>query len=239
METVTPIPPAAGTVPVDAPVHRGRAALVGAVIGAALGLGGMALLVVVGTATGLAAHTAFALVIGPDGIFSPTGGAPFVWVVPPVAAGLAGALLAARARRRAPWAGVTMGYVTYALGIAIGPVFVLFLPSLESATAGSGGIGVLDATLGLLIGMGFLWLAGAVALAPLLVVCAAAGVAWAAALRAVFPASGAVRGVEPGSPGSGRGVTLATALVVIAGVLGFLWVLLTTFLQILVDSQAA
>jgi hypothetical protein len=34
-------------------------------------------------------------------------------------------------------------------------------------------------------------------------------------------------------------VTLATALVVIAGVLGFLWVLLTTFLQILVDSQAA
>lgn len=236
MATVTPIPPAAEPASVG---RATRARVLGGLLGAGLGIAGMALLYALGTAAGFAAHPAFALVIGPDGIFSPTNGAPFVWVVPPLAAGLAGALLARRAARRARWAGVTMGYLTYALGIAIGPIFVLFLPSI-GAEGGAGAVGILDAGLSLLIGIGVLWLIGAVALAPLLVVCAAAGVAWAAGLRALLPPI--EEPIAPGTPGvapePGRGILSGVALIVIAGVLGFLWALLTTFLQILVDSQA-
>lgn len=235
MATVTPIPPGAEPASVG---HPARARLLGGLLGAGLGIAGMALLYALGTAAGFAAHPAFALAIGPDGIFSPTGGAPFVWLVPPLAAGLAGLLLAGRAARRAAWAGVTMGYLTYGLGIAMGPVFVLFLPSLGAE--GGGAVGILDAGLSLLIGIGVLWLIGAVALAPLLVVCAGAGVAWAAALRALVPAGAGGGGAEiPGLAGEPRGGLLSgVALIVIAGVLGFLWALLTTFLQILVDSQA-
>ena len=228
MATVTPIPPA-----LDATGEpgSGRARPVAGLVGAALGLAGMALLYLGVTAAGLGAHPAFALAVGPDGIFSPTRGAPFVWLVPPLAAGVAGVVLAPRAAARRPLAGVTMGYLTYALGIAVGPVFVLFLPSLGSATAGMGAVGALDAAIGLLIGIGVLWLAGAVVLAPLLAVCVLAGVAWAGAVRAVVRRPIPVAEAQ-GSP------RLAAVLVVVAGVLAFLWVLLTTFLQILVDSQA-
>ena len=229
METVTPIPPVAE---VALGPSKGRARAVGAALGAALGLVGIALLAGVGAAGGVVTSPALALLIGPDGIFSLTAGAPFVWVVPPLAAVLAGALLGPRAARRLPLAGLTMGYVTYAIGILVGPIFVLFLPSLGTPGVGLGGVGVVDAALGLVFGLGVLWLIGAVALAPALALCALAGVVWAAGVRRLVPIPPGARPVDPGRP-----PLLAAALVVLAGVLGLLWVVLTIFLQILVDAQ--
>lgn len=188
----------------------------------------------------------------------------FVWAVPPIAAGLAGALVAPWAAGRARWAGMAMGYVSYLLGIGLGPLFVLVLPSIGAPQAvGSGAVSVLDSLLSIVFGVGVLWFIGAVILAPLLSACVVAGIAWAAGVRRVVagPGTATPPGLDPsagarsaGGQSSGRRAAgrrsagdrsidrpvvdgPLIAMVVVAGVLGLLWLVLVAVLQVLTDAQ--
>jgi hypothetical protein len=114
-----------------------------------------------------------AIVFGPDGISrgEPLG-ALLVWSVGPVAALIAGWLLAVPASRGVDGSGLWMGTATYVLAIGIAPV--VFLPSLVSEGIESlRSIGALP----------FVWLFAGAALAPLLAVCLVAGPIWATILR--------------------------------------------------------
>lgn len=205
----------------------------GALVG---GLATVALLVA-GIVSGIASGSSIALLIGPDGVLAPDRGARSVWAVPPIAAGVAGAIVAPWARRRRRWAGMTMGFTTYLVGIVIGPLVVFVLSSVGAPpTVGASEVSIVDSFLGLVFGVGVLWIVGAVFLAPLLVACVLAGITWAALLRRVVqePASTA------SSPTSARTPLIdgpLVAMVVVAGVLAVLWLLLTAFLQFLADAQ--
>lgn len=225
----------AATPPPPATARVGPVRLVGVGLGVAVGIAVLVLVLGAGLVFGLASGATFALLVGPDGILSPDRGAPYVWVVPPIAAAVAGGLVAPWAVRRRRWAGMTMGYVTYLIAILIGPLFVLILPGLGAGpTVGLSAASPLDSLLGVVFGVGLLWFIGAVILAPVLVVFVLGGVAWAIGVRRVV-------GASPGNAPSGRDDDPAidaalVAMVVVAGVLGVLWVVLTTVLQILVGA---
>lgn len=224
------------TLPLPATARLRRVRLIGLALGALVGTATTVVLLVAGLVSGIAAGGSIALLFGPDGIFAPDRGARFVWAVPPIAAGLAGALVAPWAIRGPRWAGLTMGFVTYAFGIGIGPLFVLVLPSVGAPpTVGSSAMSAFDTLLSLVFGVGVLWFIGAVILAPLLVACVLGGIAWAAGLRRVVAGSGTVaRSTSVDAPlVDGPFV----AMVVVASVLGLLWLLLVTVLQVLADTQ--
>ncbi|MGK2849951.1 MAG: hypothetical protein ACSLFN_03460 [Candidatus Limnocylindrales bacterium] len=214
-----------------------RARLIGFGLGALVGAATTGILLVAGLVSGVFAGASFALLIGPDGIFAPDRGAPFALAAPPIAAAVAGAIVAPWAARRPRWAGMTMGFVTYLVGIVSGPLFVLVLPNLGVApTVGSSEVSIFDSLLSLVFGVGILWFVGAVLLAPLLAACVVAGIAWAALLRRVVdgPVSAASSPTAADTPLIDGPLV---AMVVVAGVLGVLWLLLTAFLQLLANAQ--
>lgn len=215
---------------------RPRVGLIGLVLGALVGGIATAALLLVGLASGIASGGSLDLLVGPEGIFSTDRGARFVWLVPPIAAGGAGAIVAPWAGRRVRWAGTAMGFLTYLIGIGIGPVFVLFLPSLGATpTVGTDTVSVFDSLLSVIFGVGVLWFIGAVILAPLLVACVLGGIGWAAALRRVIDGSDATAA----SPTAARPLVDGPliVMVVIASVLGLLWLLLVAVLQVLTAAQ--
>lgn len=222
------------TAPPPSRVRPRRLRLIGLGLGVVVGAATTVALLVAGLASGIAAGASIAPLFGPDGIFAPDRGARFVWAVPPLAAGLAGAILAPRAARRPRWAGTTMGFVTYLIGIVIGPLFVLVLPGLGAApTVGSSAASILDTVLSLVFGVGVVWVVGGVALAPMLAAFVLAGIAWAAVLRHLVDGPSTVGPPSSRSDASPLIDGPLIAMVVIAGVLGVLWLLLTTFLQLL------
>lgn len=229
------------TPPPPSGVRPRRLRLIGLGLGGLVGLATTGIVLAAGLASGIASGGSIALLLGPDGLFAPDRGAPFVLAVPPVAAGLAGAIVAPWAARRARWAGMTMGYLTYLIGIVIGPLFVLVLPSVGAATVGSSAVSIVDGLLSVVFGVGVLWFVGGVILAPLLAACVLAGIAWAAVLRRVLGGQGTGLRAVPGAPASTAAAPLVDgpliAMAVVAGVLGVLWLLLTAFLQLLSDAR--
>lgn len=223
------------TPPLPASARPRRVRLIGLALGVLVGTATTVVLLVAGLASGIASGASIAPLFGPDGLFAPDRGARFVWAVPPIAAGLAGAIVAPWAMRRPRWAGMTMGFVTYLVGIGIGPLFVLVLPSLGAPpTVGSSAMSVFDSLLSVVFGVGVLWFIGAVILAPLLVACVLAGIAWAAGLRRVAAGAGTVAPSRVDAP-LVDGPLLA--MVVVASVLGLLWLLLVTVVQLLAGAR--
>ena len=223
------------TPPLPASVRPPRLRLIGLALGVLVGTATTVVLLVAALASGIASGASIAPLFGRDGLFAPDRGARFVWAVPPIAAGLAGAVVAPWAMRGPRWAGMTMGFVTYLVGIGIGPLFVLVLPSLGAPPAvGSDALSVFDSLLSVVFGVGVLWFIGAVILAPLLVACALGGIAWAAGLRRVVAGSGTVAPPRIDAP-LVDGPLLA--MVVVASVLGLLWLLLVSVLQLLAGAR--
>ena len=180
----------------------------------------------VGRLTGLSEWSAFALVVGEDGVFSPTTGAPLAWVVPPLAAAVAGGITGPTAARHVAWAGTWMGFVTYAIGVVVGAV-VLVVPMLGGGTGFSAPEPGSMSVVTIVVGVVTLIFIGTIVFAPVLLLCVAAGAGWAAVVRRVVGAP------VPTDPGSRPILALAA----IGGVLALLWLALTTFLDILVQSQ--
>lgn len=211
MDTVTPIGPS----------RR----MTGALLGAAVGLAAILVSWAVARVTGLHDHVALALIVGDGGVFSPTEGFLPVWVVPPLASGLAGWLLTRSAVEGTRWAGSAMGFVAYLIAVLLGATIVV------AAVAGGAMSGpVIGSIVDLVIGWLVFAVAGSVVVAPLLAVCVAAGIGWAILVRRLTSGSAAA-GTDP-SPG-----WWLPLMIVVAIGLGILWLLWITFLQILVDSQ--
>lgn len=223
MEPVTTIDPTGERS--SAAAGRFGARLVGAVVGAVAGLAAIAVLFVLSRLLGVADSTAFALLVGEDGVFSPTAGAPLAWLVPPIAAALVGAGTGPTAARGAEWSGAWMGFLTYLLGIVIGAVLLVLVPTGALTTAEGVSVGPINLLFGALV----LAVVGGIIATPLLPLCVAGGVVWATVVRRVAPAAG------DATPGSRP----ALLIVIVGLVLGVLWVLLTTFLEVLVTSQSS
>ena len=221
MEPVTTIEPAVDADPVPAtPATGGRARLVGALLGAVAGLVVFAVVILVGRVTGLAETPALAMVAGEDGILSPTGGAPLAWLVPPLAAALAGAIDGPAAARGVRWTGTWMGFVTYLIGVVVGAVLLVGVLASDTADVSS-------SPLQLLTGLPILMLAGAVVLAPVLLACVAMGIGWAAVVRRVA-----------GTPGATTDAARPVLIVAIVGaVLGALWLIWSFIISVLVATQ--
>lgn len=200
--------PALDTAP---PIEPVRVGLAGGTLGAA-----MAAAVLV-AAYALASHPSIEgvlglrFVLGPDGI---TVGDPYriaaAWASGPLAAFASGWLLARRALARSRWSGAWMGAATYVFGLVIAIlsftlVDVIAQPSLLSIVSA-------------VAQLGFLLLFGSVVLAPLLVVCIAAGAIWAEAIRIIPGLPLPAPGVPAGRALSGR------VLLVVVAVLAGLWV---------------
>ena len=200
----------------------GRIRLLGAAVGAVVGAGALALLWLASAIIGDADIAILDLVAGPDGILSATGGAPGIWIAPVAATALAGGLLAVRAARRRPWSGALMGFVAYGLGVIIGSLLVAILLGTETDPVDAVGFGPAQA-----LGATFLFIPfGAIVLAPLLAVCVAAGILWAAVVRAAVPAPAVAESAA-------RSTALAITLVVVGGTLGALWLIAMWFLDLL------
>lgn len=222
--------------PTSAP--RARVGLIGLVLGALVGGIATAGLLFVGLASGIASGGSLDMLVGREGILSAERGVRIVWLVPPIAGGMAGAIVAPWAMRRTRWAGMAMGFLTYLIGIGIGPLFVLVLPGLGAPpTVGTESVSVFDSLLSVIFGIGVLWFIGAVILAPILVACVLGGIGWAAALRRVIEGSD----VTAPAPTSARPLVDGPliGMVVIASVLGLLWLLLVAVLQVLTAAQSA
>ena len=202
----------------------------GAVTGAVLAGALSALVTGIGLVGAVSAPASIALIIGPDGIFSPTSGAPGAWVLLPAAAALAGFALGPSAVAAVRWTGTAMGFLTYVIGILLGPI-VLLQPITGDWGAGAvdldaGGLG------GLLGGLMILMPIGAVILAPLLAAAVVMGTVWARLVREAAPLAGIA------VPASGGTRSMPVLLLVIVGVLiAGGWVVLTTFLDILAEAD--
>ena len=97
------------------------------------------------------------------------------WAAGPLAAFVAGWLRSPRVVARRRWAGVVMGALTYVLGIVFGVIGLALIDPLVNGSAP----GIADLAMSVM----FLPVLEAFALAPVLVVCIASGIVWAAALR--------------------------------------------------------
>ena len=128
---------------------------------------------------------------------------PVMVSVPLVSAAVGGWLLSPRAIRGDRWSGVGMGSVSYLVATLIGPLLAYASTSSTDPVTLFGGSAVVSAFAVFL-------------LFPLLLVCAAFGVLWAATLRRVVPAT-AVRIVGEARPLPGPLILLGF------GVLGLGW----------------
>lgn len=114
-------------------------------------------------------------VLGRNGIAGgQRAGQVLAWATGPIAAGIAGWVLAPRSLGHLGRNGANMGALTYVLAIAIAPI--AGLPAALTPTEFG------SATGEVLTLVPFLWLISGVLLAPLLLVCIVAGIAWAGLL---------------------------------------------------------
>jgi hypothetical protein len=197
----------------------------GATLGVILGLAAMGLVYIASAIPVAESVLHIRYILGPDGIAATSGTRLLAWAVAPVAAGMAGWISAPRALVGRRFAGVRMGFWTYAIAIVVAP-FLVFGPSL----AGPGVIEGIERqpleslqsivtsgpfVVAMIIGF------GAVILAPLLLVSAGAGAVWAAAVRWLTRGSG--------DPGLRADIpeTDTRLLVVMAATLGLLWLVVT------------
>ena len=225
MDPVTTIDPAEADARDDA-LATGHlpARLVGAALGAVAGLVAIGGLYLIARVSGWSEWVGLALLVGEDGVFSPTSGAPLAWAVPPLAAAVVGAVTAPAAARGVRWSGWWMGFLTYFLGILLGAIVLVLIPTSALETSGDFQVSPVTYVVGLLT----LAFVGSIIAAPMLVLCVAAGIGWAAIVRRVAPAGD---GTDPGA----RPIIV---LGVVAAILAVLWLMVTTFLDILVQSQA-
>ena len=221
MEPVTTIDPAGAGA--TSSMRGLPARLLGALIGAVAGILAIAALYAIARVTGWGDWVGLALLVGEDGVFSLTSGAPLAWAVPPLAAAVVGAATAPAAARGVRWSGWWMGYLTYFLAILLGALVLVLVPTGVVGSSADWSVSPIN----LAVGMLTLAFVGAVIAAPLLILCVAAGVGWAALVRRLAPIDG---GADPGS----RPIIVLGA---VAGVLAVLWVMVTTLLDILVASQ--
>jgi hypothetical protein len=105
------------------------------------------------------------------------------WVIPPLAAAIGGFVVAPRATSSERWAGPWMGAVTYLAAVILGPLLILG-PSVGEVTDG-GLLGPIGVVVSLAVGALTFSLLAAIILAPLLVICIGAGIAWAKALSRI------------------------------------------------------
>jgi hypothetical protein len=184
----------------------------GALLGMALALSILVALYAIGRR--LDPQAAFLLepVFGRDGITHGQATALLVaWATGPVAAGIAGWVMAKRAAGEVAWAGAWMGAITYVLAIAIAPLSVVV-----AAIGDRAGTDIASA----LGEVPILWVLGGVILAPLAIACIISGMVWAATLRLVRgPAGrrppGSIPAGLPGAPLLAVGVLLGLAWVVL------------------------
>jgi hypothetical protein len=194
----------------------------GAVVGAVLGTLAMAAVYLALRIPAVESSGLTTFFIGPGGFLSLEGDSPWAWTAAPLAAGFAGWLRADRALAGDHLAGTLMGYLTYFVGVAIGPA-VVFAPFLIRDLAGAP---VTEAMrIEDLVGSyAMLLILGSFILLPLLVACAAGGIAWAAALRRVVRVSGGLpQPLIPRRPDI-RWLVVATI------VLGIGWFLFASFI---------
>jgi hypothetical protein len=202
----------------------------GAVLGATLAAGLSALITAIGLAGSVTAPASIALILGPDGIFSPTTGAPGAWALLPAAAAIAGFALGPSAVDAVRWSGTTMGFLTYLVGVPLGATLLLG-PILDSSGVGFEELGV-GGLAGMAGGFVILLILGAVVLAPLLALAMAMGALWARLVRATAP----LAHIASDAAASSR--SLPILLLVIVGVLiAGGWLVLTTFLDILAEAD--
>ena len=193
-------------------------------VGAAAGLLAIAGLFAIARVTGLSEWVGLALIVGEDGVFSPSTGVPLAWAVPPLAAAVIGALTGPAAARGVRWSGWWMGYLTYGLGIVIGALVLVLLPTGVIGSSTDVQVGPLD-----LVGRrprprrrgGHHRRAGP------------------GDVRARRDRLGGRRPTPGARPtaGSDPGGRPIIVMGVVAGVLALLWLTITTFLDVLVNSQ--
>jgi hypothetical protein len=188
----------------------------GATLGAVLGLGAMGALYGASAIPAVESVVHIRALLDPDG-FLGIGAMLPPWAVAPIAAGLAGFICASRTMAGRRWAGVAMGYVTYAIGLIIAPLAVFGPPSTGSDPFLGYQPGLVDVLGNLVFGLPAMSMIASIVLAPLLLVCAAAGIVWAFGLRAILVAGGATVG-EPE-----RRTVDGWVLLAIAAVLGLGW----------------
>jgi len=161
-------------------------------------------------------------ILGPTGFGVPDPlGTALAWAAGPLAALVAGWLRSPSVVGRRPWAGLVMGALTYLFGIAFGVIGLAVIDPLVN-----GSLAPIDQVA---ISVVFLPLVGAFLLAPVLVVCMASGIVWAAALRLL---TGSGDGAEDrSSPDTSR---LGWVLLAVAAGLVVLWVMtLSGFLSLI------
>jgi hypothetical protein len=165
-------------------------------------------------------------ILGPTGFGVPDPlGTALAWAAGPLAALVAGWFQSPRVAARRPWAGLVMGALTYLLAIAFG---VIGLAAIDPLVNGS--LAPIDQVA---ISVMFLPVVGVFLLAPVLVVCMALGIVWAAALRVL---TGSGDGAEnPSSPDTSR---LGWVLLAVAAGLVVLWVMtLSGFVGLINGSE--
>jgi len=92
------------------------------------------------------------------------------------------------------WAGVAMGFLTYAIGVLIAPLAVFGPPLVGGDPSFGFDPGPVEMLGNLVFGLPALCAVAGIALAPLLLVCGAAGLVWATGLRSILVAGGATVG---------------------------------------------
>jgi hypothetical protein len=169
----------------------------GATLGAVLGLAAMGALYVASAIPAVESVIHIRAILDPDA-FLGIGALLPPWAVAPIAAGLGGFICAPRTMAGRRWSGVAMGYVTYVIGILIAPLAVFGPPWIGSDPSFGYEPGLVDTLGNLVFGLPALSVIAGIVLAPLLLVCSAAGIAWAFGLRAILVAGGAT--VAAGEP---------------------------------------
>ena len=196
----------------------------GAVIGAVLGLAAMGALYVVSAIPAVESIVFIRSFLTGEGFLAMGGSLP-PWTVAPIAAALGGAVWAPHAMSGSRWAGVTMGYLTYGIALLIAPLAVFAAPWTVDDLSSRAGVDLAEAIASVFVGIPVIAVLAGIVLAPLLAVCAVAGIAWAAALRAVLRAAGATIGTADHRTSNGW------LLFWMAVVLGLLWVIVAVGLM--------
>jgi hypothetical protein len=178
---------------------------IGAILGALLGLVAIAILVALSSVPEIESVLLIRQVLSGSGAFPEGSIQPAMLAVPPLSAAMGGWLLAVRAIAGDRWSGAVMGATTYFVANLIGPIVAYgsaMEMSLFEVIAGAPLIAIFASFL----------------LFPILLVCFAAGTAWAAILRLTARIPEAAAQSLPSRPFSGLLIAMGT------GVLALGWV---------------
>lgn len=175
----------AGRRPARGPRRISRQRLAGAALGSVLCAGLLVALYAAAAIPAVEGLMRVRFVLGPDGLM-PDGTLPHLaaWACGPIAATLAGVLLAGAAVRGERWAGPWMGIVTFLLTLLLASL----IPDLTRLVRRQASFG--EAVGQAVVGAPLMMLLAGAILAPLGAVCATAGTAWAWVLRRGFTGSG-------------------------------------------------